>query len=125
MSNLLIIWVATDQEHISGNSLSQHGLSCYAIVAKGQEYPRDVGGDDHVRFCSGITAGAELVEEIEDSFFNEYIDTFLGQGEVNESESAVLFDSDVLLSVTAELHDQIDDTLVNNLIKKHLVVGQQ
>ena len=65
---LFQLFVARNEEHILRDATLKHFLACDAVVAKGQENPRDVGLDGFP------VEGAETVEELHDSLIYQKVD---------------------------------------------------
>ena len=99
MPDLLILWIAWNQEHISSNALSQHSRSGDAIVAQSQKDPRDIGLNNHVLWVTLIAS--KCVEKIKNSFLNEYIDGLLAQSEVHQGKCAELLHFKILVLISA------------------------
>ena len=62
MSNLLIVWIARNQEHVPGNSLYQHPIACDSRFAEGHEYPGNICGNDLVGRVALIAP--ECIEQV-------------------------------------------------------------
>jgi hypothetical protein len=88
VADLLVLGVAGDQEHFSGDALDQHLLPSDAIVAESQEDPRNIGLDDHVILVVGILK--YYLEEVQHPLFNENGYGLLIESEVDQSQSAEL-----------------------------------
>lgn len=56
VTNLLVVWIARDEEHVSGDSLLQHLLASDVIVAEREEDPCNVGLDHLVVLLAAAVA---------------------------------------------------------------------
>lgn len=111
--------VARDQEHISCDSILDHGLSSDPIVAKGEEDPRHIGLDDTVVYR------AKAIEQVHHTLLNQYVDWLFVQCKVHKCQRGELLDLDVTTIVLAELHHQINDASLYQLVEHLLMIGKQ
>lgn len=81
VSNLLIIWVARHQEHVSSDSLDKHSVSSDSWLAESNEDPGNVGGDNLV--CGVWFIGPKSVKEIENTFLDKHVERLLVQSEMH------------------------------------------
>lgn len=116
MPNLLLVRIAGDQKHISGDSFGQHFIACDSIVAQRQEDPGHVGLDGDVH-CVFLVVSSKAVEEVEYPFLNQDIDRFLAERKMDQSQRAILSDFELLVLISTEIHDQVDYAFVNDLIE--------
>lgn len=82
VSDLLVIWVARDQKHISSDTFLQHLFSRDSVVAKGQEDPRYVCLDYQVDVA--FVRHSEGVEKIQHSLLNQDVNGLFAESEVNQ-----------------------------------------
>ena len=68
MSNLLIVWITRNQEHVSGDSLDQHPIACDAWLAESYEYPGNVRGNNLV--CCVALIATEGIKQVKHPFLN-------------------------------------------------------
>ena len=114
--DLLIVRIARYQEHIPGDSLLQHLIARDSIVAQGQEDPGDVCLDDDIDFTRSIVF-AKGVEQVKHSFRNQNVNRLLAQSKMYQSQSAILSDLNLLTLVSTKIHDEINDSLLDDLVE--------
>ena len=79
--DLIELWVATDQEHVSCDTVRQHLFASDPVVAQSEEDPA------HVGLNLSITNHAQRVEQVHNSLFDQDVDGLLRKSKVNECQS--------------------------------------
>ena len=95
MPDLVELRIAWHEEHISGNAVLKHSLTCDAIIAQWEEDPWNV------RLNDAILNSWKAMEQIHDTLLNQDVDWLLVQSEMHQSQSTELFNLNVTASIFA------------------------
>jgi hypothetical protein len=81
VTNLIELWVTTDQEHVSCDTIGKHLFPSDAIITQCKEDPAYIC----LNLC--VADNPKGVKQVHDSFFNQNIDGLLRKGKVNQGQS--------------------------------------
>ena len=117
MPDLAKLWIARNEEHISGDAVHQHLFACDSVIAQCEKDP------GNIRVNLSIINTAQRVEQIHYTFFQQNIDTLSGESEVYESKRAESLDADLEPGIHAKVHDHIDNVVVDQLCKQCFMIS--
>lgn len=123
VADLLVVGVARDQEHVPCDSLFEHLLARDVIIAERKEDPSDIGLYHLVTLLA--SAVPKSVEQVEHSSLYEDLDGLGIQRKVHQRQSTKLLHDHILVLIPAELHNEVNHAVLDDLIEQLLVVGQQ
>ena len=99
MSNLLIVWITRNQEHVSGDSLYQHPIACDTRLAESYEYPGNVCGNDLIG-CVALIA-AESIKQVKHPLLNDDVERPFIESKMDQCKGTELLNNNILVLVLA------------------------